>query len=53
MRSSDDDEDASCVSSSSLSSVRFKCPARHRWRCRRRVDMIIVMAAGDAEDVWT
>ena len=30
---------------------RFKCPVRPDLRCRRCVDMIIMMTAGDAEDV--
>ena len=30
--------------------IRFKCPVRPDWRCRRCVDMIIMMTAGDAED---
>ena len=31
--------------------IRFKCPVRPDLRCSRRVDMIIMMTAGDAEDV--
>ena len=31
--------------------IRFKCPVRPDLRCRRCVDMIIMMTAGDAEDV--
>ena len=30
--------------------IRFKCPVRPGLRCRRCVDMIIMMTAGDAED---
>ena len=30
--------------------IRFKCPVRPDLRCRRCVDMIIMMTAGDAED---
>ena len=30
--------------------IRFKCPVRPDLRCRRCVDMIIMMSAGDAED---
>ena len=43
---------SSSSSSSSLSflNIRFKCPARPELRCRRCVDMIIMMTAGDAED---
>ena len=29
--------------------IRFKCPVRPDVRCRRCVDMIIMMTAGDAE----
>ena len=30
--------------------IRFKCAVRPGLRCRRCVDMIIMMTAGDAED---
>ena len=30
--------------------IRFKCHVRPDLRCRRCVDMIIMMTAGDAED---
>ena len=30
--------------------IRFKCPDSPDLRCRRCVDMIIMMTAGDAED---
>ena len=30
--------------------IRSKCPVRPDLRCRRCVDMIIMMTAGDAED---
>ena len=43
---------SSSSSSSSLSFYfRFKCTVGPDLRCRRCVDMIIMMTAGDAEDV--